>query len=546
MHFWIDKRSQQCGFGRSRVAASLTGAGGSGVGLSFGHPPRRISSGSGSKASSRSTLPDCHHSNAASSSGSRSHQYQHQHQHQQLQHQQQQLQHASNNNNLNGGNNYQQSHTHSSNNSNYTSNSNTANITANASVTGATIQSTTSVTLNNNPHQYAYQQTNHHSSSSMQSPHAPGGNSNIVNNNNATTSTSTATAADVRCIAPATHNFNQRGAALLQNNVGAQSAPLYHQQANQCYDMRSYHHPQFGNMSVRHYQYPGRNCNGPTHANATSAAAHSYRSGIGSNSGTRTIVGAATVAPSMSNMQHMDQMVHRQQHGYSHAASTSAQSNESIMGGSAPISTNTTNTASYAVANTAHRYSSAAINMRTSNMTVDTGGGDAQLLPSHLKCGMCASLVLASVFVAGAKFYFDHQGTGLEVLIFCAFSATFFLAACTVSLCRVPKGLLPSGRNAVLGAQHHADGDSGMNCARAPYGRRDMMNSDGSGELVGSDDIHGAPLCGQLQLIEDSASAGPPPYHIAIYFPETENSGKRKEVPIDDESPPPSYDKILI
>jgi len=27
MHFWIDKRSQQCGFGRSRVAASLSHAG---------------------------------------------------------------------------------------------------------------------------------------------------------------------------------------------------------------------------------------------------------------------------------------------------------------------------------------------------------------------------------------------------------------------------------------------------------------------------------------------------------------------------------------
>lgn len=37
MHFWIDKRSQTCGFGRARVAASL-----SGTGLGFGHHPRRI------------------------------------------------------------------------------------------------------------------------------------------------------------------------------------------------------------------------------------------------------------------------------------------------------------------------------------------------------------------------------------------------------------------------------------------------------------------------------------------------------------------------
>lgn len=34
---------------------------------------------------------------------------------------------------------------------------------------------------------------------------------------------------------------------------------------------------------------------------------------------------------------------------------------------------------------------------------------ESQLLPSHLKCGMWASLALATVFVAGAKFYFDRQ-----------------------------------------------------------------------------------------------------------------------------------------
>lgn len=37
MHFWIDKRSQACGFGRARVAASLsTGS----TGLGFGYPRR--------------------------------------------------------------------------------------------------------------------------------------------------------------------------------------------------------------------------------------------------------------------------------------------------------------------------------------------------------------------------------------------------------------------------------------------------------------------------------------------------------------------------
>lgn len=66
------------------------------------------------------------------------------------------------------------------------------------------------------------------------------------------------------------------------------------------------------------------------------------------------------------------------------------------------------------------------------------GSEESQLLPTHLKFGMWASLALATIFVTSAKFYFDHQGTGLEVLLFCAFSATFFLAACTVSICRRP------------------------------------------------------------------------------------------------------------
>uniref|UniRef100_A0A1B0CP31 Putative conserved plasma membrane protein n=1 Tax=Lutzomyia longipalpis TaxID=7200 RepID=A0A1B0CP31_LUTLO len=80
---------------------------------------------------------------------------------------------------------------------------------------------------------------------------------------------------------------------------------------------------------------------------------------------------------------------------------------------------------------------------------------ESQLLPAHLKCGMWASLALATVFVAGAKFYFDHQGTGLEVLIFCAFSATFFLAACTVSLCRRSRDIhFPPVTPSVASADH--------------------------------------------------------------------------------------------
>ncbi|XP_063220816.1 uncharacterized protein LOC134530133 [Bacillus rossius redtenbacheri] len=60
-----------------------------------------------------------------------------------------------------------------------------------------------------------------------------------------------------------------------------------------------------------------------------------------------------------------------------------------------------------------------------------------QLLPvGRLKCGMWATFALASVFVAGAKFYFNHQGAGLEVLVFCALLVALLLAGCTALLCR--------------------------------------------------------------------------------------------------------------
>lgn len=44
-------------------------------------------------------------------------------------------------------------------------------------------------------------------------------------------------------------------------------------------------------------------------------------------------------------------------------------------------------------------------------------------------------------FVSISKNEKAFQGSGLEILLFCAFSGTFFVAACTVSLCRRPRNL---------------------------------------------------------------------------------------------------------
>ncbi|XP_049295026.1 dual specificity tyrosine-phosphorylation-regulated kinase 1A [Anopheles funestus] len=161
-------------------------------------------------------------------------------------------------------------------------------------------------------------------------------------------------------------------------------------------------------------------------------------------------------------------------------------------------------------------------------------GHDAQLLPAHLKCGMWASLALATVFVAGAKFYFDHQGTGLEVLIFCAFSATFFLAACTVSLWRRPRDIQITSNNMISDTISNAEQSSLQN-------NPEFLSSNPSPLLNGS--AGSGPLGGLVpgniqQASLASIVAPPPPYHIAILLPDTSKEAE--------EAPPPSYDKIVI
>ncbi|EAT46175.1 AAEL002579-PA [Aedes aegypti] len=166
---------------------------------------------------------------------------------------------------------------------------------------------------------------------------------------------------------------------------------------------------------------------------------------------------------------------------------------------------------------------SGTLGIGTLNQHVPHVGHDAQLLPAHLKCGMWASLALATVFVAGAKFYFDHQGTGLEVLIFCAFSATFFLAACTVSLCRRPRDMQMPVNNVISETISNGDQNSLQN-------NPDLVSGTPATLLNGS--------LGGTQQNSLGVLAPPPPYHIAILLPES-----AKET---DETPPPSYDKIVI
>ncbi|XP_039488792.1 GATA zinc finger domain-containing protein 10 [Drosophila santomea] len=481
MHFWIDKRSQQCGFGRSRVAASLSHAG---SGLSYGHPPRRTKSTSCSNSTGQSMPPvhrslpqtpyDMHQPGTSRQSQSQSS--------------------YGNNNSL-----HAQQQQHSS--SGGTSNNN--NLTA----TG-----TTTTASNNN-----------HASGIASSAAVLTGSGTIV-----------------PLVARGSH-YNHHGNTRYQPRAQQQllhqhqQQPHLHQQQQHQHQQQqhySYHHPQFGNMAVpvRHFdahqqqqqqqQYSGNVYADDAYSVYHHTAHHQHSSNHSTSGSNNQRQATAYATPrrhnSSNNMRHSTP-----------AAATAA-------------TTTAADTAS--VASPAAAVAAAPATMHSNQLQQQhhhalLQHADSQLLPSHLKCGMCASLVLASVFVAGTKFYFDHQGTGLEVLIFCVFSA-FFLAACLISLCRIPKGLFSnSSRSNGRAAVCHT---RGVNSSLAGAGA-----AQSAGCLLEMSEGRYLEERQVTTVGGTAATAGPPPYHIAILLPEQTPATMGKQLPLD-ESPPPSYDKILV
>ncbi|KAL1132341.1 hypothetical protein AAG570_010297 [Ranatra chinensis] len=115
---------------------------------------------------------------------------------------------------------------------------------------------------------------------------------------------------------------------------------------------------------------------------------------------------------------------------------------------------------------------------------------------------MWASFALATVFVAGAKFYFDHQGTGLEVLVICTVLVVvmYMLAGCTMSVCR--------------SKVHRPPPPTSEGPPNTPVARLELIQHQAYGQQ-------------QAQI-----EAPPPPYHIAISLPQCI-------------TPPPSYEKAV-
>ncbi|XP_066995767.1 uncharacterized protein [Anabrus simplex] len=173
----------------------------------------------------------------------------------------------------------------------------------------------------------------------------------------------------------------------------------------------------------------------------------------------------------------------------------------------------------------------------TSDAPPHNNQAQAQLLTlGRFKCGMWASFALATVFVAGAKFYFDQQGTGLEVLVFCALLVVFLLAGCTVSLCRskATRDLLAA---AVTSSQV-------SNPTTIQQGQ--SQNEDiGMNQVINQPNpLLFSPVAGPPQSpVQAPPEPPPPPYHIAILLPQ--QTAHTATMLGNDESPPPSYDKVV-
>lgn len=130
---------------------------------------------------------------------------------------------------------------------------------------------------------------------------------------------------------------------------------------------------------------------------------------------------------------------------------------------------------------------------------------DAELAGCRLRCGVWLTFVIATAFVAAAKFYFGHEGPGLEILVFCGL-LTLLLYACLYSiLCRRTQN----------------------NNHQEQHIQEEHMAALATASTAPSESVRPIPVVRQNP---------PPPYHIAILIPPPTLS---------EEAPPPSYDKII-
>lgn len=131
---------------------------------------------------------------------------------------------------------------------------------------------------------------------------------------------------------------------------------------------------------------------------------------------------------------------------------------------------------------------------------------DAELASYKLRCGVWVTFVLATGFVAAAKFYFSDRSQGIEILMFWILM-TLSLFACLYSI------LYYRNQRNNHPIEHPAQEEHVTSAATATTMPNENVRS--------------------VSIVRQNP---PPPYHIAILIPPHN---------VADEAPPPSYDKVI-
>ncbi|XP_039753261.1 uncharacterized protein LOC120628735 [Pararge aegeria] len=171
--------------------------------------------------------------------------------------------------------------------------------------------------------------------------------------------------------------------------------------------------------------------------------------------------------------------------------------------------------------------------------TAALGLHHSPMMAPHLKFGMLVSFALATVFLAGAKYYFDRQlvrgaapaGGELGVGVLCAAVACVSCVGCALAVCRARPGPPPRTPERV------------SSTARRPLPRTPVRSADAREVTVSepTEDItltilsrpERDPIVPQTIATTGAGSEAPPPYHIAVLLPTRASS-----------PPPPAYSAL--
>ncbi|XP_015597421.1 uncharacterized protein LOC107268805 isoform X2 [Cephus cinctus] len=159
------------------------------------------------------------------------------------------------------------------------------------------------------------------------------------------------------------------------------------------------------------------------------------------------------------------------------------------------------------IGNNQHSLPYAASNV--TNQRLDVSDCDhPELAQCRLRCFIWITFFLGIGIVSAARYYFEHQRNGLELLLFCGLLVILLLSGCFCAiLC-----------HRVHNRHHHR---------QEPHIAEDPISLLTAANTIANEHIRPIPVATQNS---------PPPYHIAVLIPSPDSP---------EEAPPPSYDKII-